>query len=255
MIEPERMRRLLADHDPSASRELRASLDALPSRDRDGWFDSVLGVDAFEPDGSDLPRGCVPYLPCSVDVILRTVDRAPVTSRDVFVDIGSGVGRAAALAHFLTGAATIGIEIQGALARRSQALAQALNVSRFSTVEGDATELVEFIQIGTVFFMYCPFGGARLDRVLDHLREIANTRPIRVCCVQLPALGRAWLEPVWVDDELSIYCSPAVERERAARPSPGGGCGGPARQRGSMVLTGAVRAPFVACTQDQRGRR
>jgi len=89
-------------------------------------------------------------------------------------------------------------------------MAQALNAERFVSIEGDAAELVKFIPVGTVFFLYCPFSGARLERVLDHIEDIARTRAVRVCCVQLPALTRPWLETVSVDEELSIYRSRAV---------------------------------------------
>ena len=34
---------------------------------------------------------------------------------DVFVDVGSGLGRAAALVHLMTGARAIGLEVQPAL--------------------------------------------------------------------------------------------------------------------------------------------
>ena len=205
--EPDRIRRLLTEHDPNGAAELRASLDALPSRDRDAWFDAVLGIDAFPPDGADLPRGCVPYLPCPVDLVLRAVDRAGITSRDVFVDIGSGVGRVAALVHFLTGAGTVGIEIQPELAARSRSLAEAFDAARLTTVEGDAAELTRFLQIGTVFFLYCPFSGARLEHVVGQLEDIATTRQLQLCCVQLPALERPWLELTFSDAELSIYRS------------------------------------------------
>lgn len=198
---------MLSEHHPEASAELRASLDALPSADRDGWLDAVFGIDTFSPEGAGLPRGCVPYLPCSVDVLLRTVDRAEVTRRDVFVDIGSGVGRAAALVHFLTGARAIGIEIQEELVARSRSLAQAFNASRFVTLAGDAAELLRHVQVGTVFFLYCPFSGARLAHVLEHLEAIARTRVITVCCVQMPTLEQAWLERTWADAELTIYRS------------------------------------------------
>src|SRR5262249_40730979 len=148
MIESGRMRRLLAEQDPRASEGLRSSLDALPNGDRDGWLDSVLGVDAFVADEPGLPHGCVPYFPCSVDVILRTIDGAGITKDDVFVDIGSGIGRAAALTHLLTGAGAVGIEIQSSLVRISRTVAKTLKTSRFATVEGDAAELVKFIPIG-----------------------------------------------------------------------------------------------------------
>jgi len=211
MNEPESIRRLLAEHDPSAPERLRASLDALPSSERDGWLDSVLGVDAFPPEEAAVPRGCVPYLPCPVDVVLRAVDRAAITSRDVFVDIGSGIGRCTALTHFLTGAGAVGIEIQPRLVARSRLLAEAFTAPRLTTLEGDAADLVRFLHVGTVFFLYCPFSGTRLGTVLEHLEAIARTRAIRVCCVQLPALEQPWLELTWADAELSIYRSQPPE--------------------------------------------
>ena len=63
-------------------------------------------------DGPEIPRGCVPYVPCSVDALLRMVEQARVRSSDVFVDVGCGPGRAAAFVHLLTGAGAIGIEVQ-----------------------------------------------------------------------------------------------------------------------------------------------
>jgi hypothetical protein len=47
---------------------------------------------------------------------------------------------------------------------------------------------LRFVVIGTVFFLYCPFGGDRLKRVLDELEAIARTRQTRVCCVGMPPL-------------------------------------------------------------------
>jgi hypothetical protein len=58
---------------------------------------------------------------------------------------------------------------------------------------GHAAHLTGLIAIGSVFFFYCPFGGGRLERVLDDLEGIARTRQIRVCCVDLPLPSRPWL--------------------------------------------------------------
>src|SRR5690348_7895460 len=93
-------------HDPST---FRVALLSVPPTERDAWLDLVLGLGELPADGPELPRDCVPYLPCSVDTLLRMVEQAPVRASDVFVDVGSGVGRAAALVHLLTGAAAIGL--------------------------------------------------------------------------------------------------------------------------------------------------
>jgi precorrin-6B methylase 2 len=136
------------------------------------------------------------------------VEHAEVQSADVFVDVGSGLGRAAALTHFLTGASVIGLEIQSALVRFSRYFTKSLNASRISVVEGDAAQLTGYIMIGSVFFLYCPFSGDRLEKVLNDLEAIAQTRPIRVCCVDLPLPPRPWLTPVSPRfGDLAIYRS------------------------------------------------
>lgn len=153
----------------------------------------MLGLGDVPADGPDLPRGCVPYLPCSVDALLGVVEQAPVHPEDVFVDVGSGLGRAAVLVHLLTGASAIGLEVQSALVAAARRVARRLDVPRVSTIHGDAARLVGHVRTGTVFFLYCPFSGERLAEVLAGLEPIARTRMIRVCCVDLPLPPRRWL--------------------------------------------------------------
>lgn len=143
-----------------------------------------------------------------MDALLRVVDQAGVQASDVFVDIGSGLGRAAALVHLLTGASAIGVEIQPALALAARDLSSRLLLSRVPCIEGDAAKLTGFVTSGTVYFLYCPFGGERLVRVLDQLEAIARTRMLRVCCVDLTLPAREWLtpDPVLFGD-LAVYRS------------------------------------------------
>jgi hypothetical protein len=192
-------------HDRSA---FRAALVDVPAGERDSWVDRVLGIEELPPDGPALPTGGVPYLPCSVDVLLRIVDETPVRSTDVFVDVGAGAGRAIALVHLLTGAGAIGLEIQPQLVHAAQSLTSRLGLSRVACVEGDAATHGASMVVGSVFFFYCPFSGARLAKVLDDLEPIARTRPLRLCCVHLPLPERSWLtrEP-GPDGELEIYRS------------------------------------------------
>ena len=177
-------------HDPS---EFRAALLRVPPSERDAWLDLVLGLHELPDDGPDLPRGCVPYFPCSVDALLRMVEQARVRPSDVLVDIGSGLGRAAAFVHLLTGAGVIGIEIQSDLVRAARDLAARLAMPRVACIEGDAVSLTGSITIGSVFFLYCPFSGDRLAKVLDDLEAVARDRPIRVCSVDLPLPPCPWL--------------------------------------------------------------
>jgi SAM-dependent methyltransferase len=192
-------------HDASS---FRASLLSVPASARDAWLDLVLGISELPDDGPELPRGCVPYLPCSVDALLRLIDHAGVQGSDVFVDIGSGLGRATAFVHLLTRASAIGLEIQPALAHAARDLAARLRLSRIPCIEGDAAELAGRMTIGTVFFLYCPFGAERLLSVLEQLKAIACLRMVRVCCVDLPLPPCAWLEPdPLVAGDLAVYRS------------------------------------------------
>ena len=186
----------------------RDALTSVPPVDWDSWVDMVLGLDGLPEDGPELPRGCAPYLPCPVDALVRAVEIANVQPSDVFVDVGAGLGRAALLAHLLTGAAAIGIEIQPALVRASRELARRLGVARFSAVDGDAVDLTGYIMVGSVFFFYCPFSGARMEKILTDLEAVARTRSIHVCCVDLPFSPRPWLALVSPSSNgLAVYRS------------------------------------------------
>ncbi len=177
-------------HDPA---DFVATLLRVPATDRDAWLDTVLGLDEIPDDGPELPRGCVPYIPCPVDALLRIVQQAQVEASDVFVDLGSGVGRAAVLVHLLTGAKVIGIEIQTALVVAARALAARVSASHVEYLQGDAATLLRSVDSGSVFFLYCPFTGDRLAQVLAALEDLARTKTIRICCVDLPLPPCPWL--------------------------------------------------------------
>src|SRR5690349_21088555 len=74
--------------------QFRAALLAVAPNDRDAWLDQALGLNGLPDDDAELPAGCVPYLPCAVADLLQVVEYASVCEADVFVDVGSGVGRA-----------------------------------------------------------------------------------------------------------------------------------------------------------------
>lgn len=181
---------------------VRQALNTIPHRDRDAWVDRLLGLDDIPDDGPALPRGAVPYLPCAIDSVLRAIDLAGVNDTDLFVDVGSGVGRVTTIVHLLTGASTLGLEIQPQLVQVAQSVSQRLGLARVKTLEGDA-HLVE----GTVFFLYCPFSGDRLSAFLDELEALP--RPIRLCCVDLPIPARPWLSLRAESQDVAVFTSTA----------------------------------------------
>jgi len=192
-------------HNPE---EFRAALMKVSPTERDAWFDRVLELPELPEDGPDLPPGCVPYVPCSVDALLRMVGQARVDASDVFVDVGSGLGRAAVFVHLLTGAGAVGIEVQSGLARAARILTNRLALSGVSYMEGDAARMMGCLSTASVFFFYCPFSGDRLARVLSEIQAMARTRPLRVCCLDVPLPPCPWLaleSPL--DSDLAIYRS------------------------------------------------
>jgi hypothetical protein len=212
-----RARLAAGHHDPNA---FRASLLAVPPAERDAWIDALFELSGVPDDGPELPRGCVPYLPCPVDVLVRMVEEARVTPSDVIIDVGSGIGRATTCLHFLTGAPVIGIEIQSGLVRAARELAARSGARGVTYVEGDAIERTGCMALGSVFFLYCPFSGDRLTKLLAALHPIARARTIRICCLDLPLPPCPWLtlqpqQPHHPSD-LTIYRSTAPPTSAAA---------------------------------------
>jgi SAM-dependent methyltransferase len=169
---------------------LRDAVLAVPFCDRDAWVDELLGMDPPPPDVPDLPRGAVPYLPCGVDEVLAAVHELPVRPGDELVDLGSGLGRMAMLAHLLSGARTHGIEIQAPLVDRARARCAALGLTAVSFAHGDAAGTA---LDGSVFFLYAPFNGDLLARVVRGLERVARRRPIALAAVGLELGDVAWL--------------------------------------------------------------
>jgi hypothetical protein len=166
---------------------------SVPYRDRDVWTDELLGLPEPPPDIPDLPRGAVPYLTAGVEEILTMVREAPLRSDDELVDLGSGLGRVVILAHLLSGARARGIEIQRPLVEGAIDCCRRLGLAgSLPFVHGDAAG-VELD--GSVFFLYSPFNGETLTRVMRRLEAVARRRPIVVCAVGLEFPTERWLQP------------------------------------------------------------
>jgi SAM-dependent methyltransferase len=165
---------------------------SIPIFDQDAWVDELLGIEEPPPDIPDLPRGSVPYLPSGVEEILAMVVEAPVQPDDELVDLGSGLGRVAILAHLLSGARASGVEIQEPLVRSARARCAELGLADVSFVHGNATEAA---LDGSIFFLYAPFNGEMLARVLRRLEEVARRRAIVLCAVGLELPDVPWLLP------------------------------------------------------------
>lgn len=162
---------------------------ALPPAAREAWVDEVLGIVPPPPD-RELPRGAVPYLPAGVDEILALVRGVPLGPGDELVDLGAGLGRVLVLAHLLSGARGHGIELQAHLVARAMDTCAALRLPGVTFACADAAEAE---LAGSVFFLYAPFNGELLARVLRRLAAVARRRAIIVATVDLALEEVPWL--------------------------------------------------------------
>jgi len=121
----------------------------------------------------------VQYEATPARAVLAMIDDAQIGQRDVFYDLGAGLGHVVLLVHLLTGAQACGVELEPAFCAYARASAADLAVSGVTFVAADARD-AEYGE-GTVFFLFTPFRGAVLHAVLDRLQEQAALHPIRVC--------------------------------------------------------------------------
>jgi SAM-dependent methyltransferase len=121
----------------------------------------------------------VAYQPTPARWLLDLTDAAGISARDSFVDIGAGLGQVATLMGLLSDARTLGIEIEPAYVAVARNCAAGLGLTQVSFRTEDV--LSADLSDGTLFYMYTPLSGARLDDLLARLCGEAAARPIRVC--------------------------------------------------------------------------
>jgi Methyltransferase domain len=186
--------------------ELLAWLAAVAPHQRERAIERLLGIDEYPLTPTPLGAELIGYTPSSVGSIVRAVFEVPVRRGDVFVDLGAGLGKAAMIAHLLSGARVRGIELQPDLVGRASARADQLGLVNVSFVAGDAR--VAALDDGNVFFLYLPFTGAVLRAVLQRLHAVAARRDVVVCALGFDLPRTNWLtrrptDAFW----LSIYDS------------------------------------------------
>jgi hypothetical protein len=173
----------------------------------------IIGVLQFEePNAGHVQRGpeMVFYQPTPARHIFSLIGITALTSTDVLVDLGSGMGHVPLLVAICTRASSIGIELEGAYVACARRSAQKLNLNKVTFVRQDAR--AADLSSGTVFYLYTPFTGSILRVVLSLLRREAANRQIRICtfgpCTTVVA-GERWLEAATTPgtDRIAVFCS------------------------------------------------
>ncbi len=200
--------------------ELVAWLASLPASERDAAVEQRLGIASRPPDGAPPGEHLVGYHASGVAPIVRVLREVPVAADDVVVDLGAGLGKVLLLARLLTGATARGVEIQPALVAAGREAARRLG-AEITLTEGDARDAE--LGDGTVFFLYVPFTGPVMARVLERLREVASRRAIVVCTLgvdvdrEAPWLAKRPLDAFWlsIHDSRMPGVPPRAPRERS----------------------------------------
>ena len=126
----------------------------------------------------DLEPEMVSYQKTPARIILELATKSHFTKEDVFFDLGSGLGQAAMLVNLLSGIPARGVEFEPAFCHYASACAIQLDLSNVTFINADARE-TDYSE-GTVFFMYTPFEGKMLQRVLEILKNESRARKIRI---------------------------------------------------------------------------
>ena len=99
---------------------------------------------------------------------------------DVFIDLGSGMGRVVCMAATLPMRAVIGVEISDELHRRAernlQSLREPVRARSVHFINVDATTY-EIAADATIIFLFNPFIGDALLRVLANIERSAQSHP------------------------------------------------------------------------------
>ncbi|HMQ31412.1 MAG TPA: class I SAM-dependent methyltransferase [Chloroflexaceae bacterium] len=154
----------------------------------------------------------VGYQPTPARVIFELASRARPGARDLFYDLGSGLGNVALLVHLLSGAPARGVELEAAYCDHAASVARGLNLGRVEFIRADA-RAVDCAD-GSIFFMYTPCRGAMLQQVLDNLRRAARGRNISLFTYGpcTPVVARQdWLagegQRAWSTERLAAFRS------------------------------------------------
>jgi SAM-dependent methyltransferase len=135
-------------------------------------------------------------------VILDLLDHVLLRQRDVFFDLGSGLGSVSLLVNLLSGVRVVGIEREPVYCQYAQQLASEYALENVLFINCDARDAD--LNSGTVFYLFTPFMQSILDDVMQKIHHVAQQHPIRVCSFGpcTPEIARlTWLTNISGDTE------------------------------------------------------
>ena len=187
--------------------------DLTDQRGYDYLDDLICGVLQLEepsPEFTRLGSEMVGYQPTPARHIFDFIERTALTERDCLIDLGSGLGHVALVASICSGARCTGIELEPAYVDCARKCARSLRLNNVRFLQGDAR--AANLSSGTLFYLYTPFTGGVLRKVLNSLRREANQREIRIGtfgpCTRMVA-DEEWLSVIGVlePERISLFSS------------------------------------------------
>ncbi|MBC7813736.1 MAG: hypothetical protein H7175_21445 [Burkholderiales bacterium] len=163
----------------------------------DDFLSHLFQID-YEPSETRSRSKEMFYLqPTPGRIILDMLNELPFTQADRFYDLGSGLGRVPIIVSLLTDACAVGIEYEPTYIHYSRCSAQKLGIVdvEFRNMDAQEADLSD----GTIFFMYTPFTGSILRKVLNSLRDLSQQRHITLCTYgpTTPLIEQeSWLYPI-----------------------------------------------------------
>lgn len=200
----------VAEYSPQRADGTRAGYDGL-----DVLVHGLLLTEPLPRETKARAPEMVQYEATPAGVALDLVNRVGPGARDVFYDLGSGLGHIVFLVHLLTGITCKGVEYEPVFCDYAQRCATRLGLSRVSFLNADARD-ADYSD-GTIFFMFTPFTGAMLQETLDRLRGEAQKRAIRVCtygACTFAVAEQSWLRSVGAETDhefkLAVFSNVAL---------------------------------------------
>lgn len=187
-ISPRELRATLQQYVRGARHETR---DEVLYDDLDVLVAAVFAGDQAVDDTMHWHPEMVRYQPTPARLILSLIQEIRPSERDVFVDLGSGMGTVPTLVSLLTGARAVGVEWHPSYCAQAQRCVRDLNLSSVSFLRQDARQAD--LTTGTIFYMFTPCKGAMLRDILRRLDREGRRRALRLC-VHGPLLREAIAE-------------------------------------------------------------
>lgn len=150
----------------------------------------------YRAAGSD----SVPYSTISYRTIMEILHSLSLKPSDVFVDFGCGKGRVLCCASRFRIREVIGIEIDKGLCAAAQRNAEKARGKKSSIRIINAAAQEFDYRLGTVYYLFNPFGAATLNRVLTRMKKSLQLKRRKITIVYVNPLAEFLLnESNWLE--------------------------------------------------------